>query len=187
MCGPIFVWPQEFFQFLVDSAHEELLKLRQQHFPSAKPPTMGAESTASAETTASSPPPAAALAEAEAEWSQVGPGRKNRAAVTRQVGGAVGLDSTSGSGAPGSGSGAGPATSLLHAIFCGSVRSVIKAPNCKPSATVQVSCCGGEAGRELPVKFCADLDLGLCCRSGSGVYVYLLTPLPLPSLCSLSR
>lgn len=161
---------QEFFQFLVDRAHEELLALRKAHFPhlvqqpaaaaapAASPSTPGA--TPAAATSASSSTPGAqgttqgdagdaAPPADEGEWLQAGRRGARSAAVTRQVGShdmiaaaaAAGASSAS-SAQQGSTGGAAvpataPASTPLYSIFCGSIRSVVRAPVGKPSATIQ--------------------------------------------------
>lgn len=123
---------QEFLQFLVDAAHEELIKLRSE-LPAA------AESAAEPAAAASSGPPDAtsssqaatdepqqqqqgdAAGDDDEEWATVGRGKKNKAAVTR------GREDLGG-------------TSLLSAIFRGSIKSCVKAkgvPSARASITVQ--------------------------------------------------
>ncbi|GAX77883.1 hypothetical protein CEUSTIGMA_g5325.t1 [Chlamydomonas eustigma] len=126
---------QEFFQFLVDRAHEEVLKLRAQHFP--MPPAgatpAGAFPAQQQAPSGVSKAPSSAAPAKEEEWSQVG--RKNRVAVTRLVGGASAVGSVS----AGTSAAASPAaaSSPLYSIFCGSMRSVVKSPGSKASATIQ--------------------------------------------------
>ena len=127
---------------MVDTAHEELLKLRRQHYTTPAAPSGSAPEGVEAAAAAAPPDGASALPsistdrpheigtatpEAEEEWSQVG--KRNKAAVTRQVGVLAAPGDPKGSTAGGSAAAtatAASASSLLHAIFCGSVRSVIK-------------------------------------------------------------
>lgn len=61
------------------------------------------------------------------EWAQVG--RKNKSAVTRQVGLPQGESS--------SGGGGGGSSSQMSTIFRGAFKSVVKTNSSKPSATIQ--------------------------------------------------
>ena len=130
---------------MVDTAHEELLKLRRQHHSAPSAPSGSAlegvvaasaaatvavpvdNASAVSPTMADIPQEAGtATPEAEEEWSQVG--KRNKAAVTRQVGvlAAPGDPKGSTTGSATASGSAAATSSLLHAIFCGSVRSVIK-------------------------------------------------------------
>ncbi|GLI64204.1 hypothetical protein VaNZ11_007396 [Volvox africanus] len=100
---------QEFFLFLVNQVHEEVVALRKAH-------GLATEQAATAGTGAD-----IAGADGE-EWAQVG--RKNKATVTRQVG-APPDDAAS--------------RSPVTAIFSGLVKSTVRfqQPNYKPSATIE--------------------------------------------------
>lgn len=104
---------QEFFNFLVDHAHEEVLLLRNMHGLVEAAAAAAGNSNGGAEPVKE---------ESSEEWSQVG--KKNKATVTRQVGG---------------GHSEQQGRSQLSAIFGGSLKSTIRAqaPNAKPSATLQ--------------------------------------------------
>lgn len=122
---------QEFLQFLVDAAHEELIKLRSElpaaeesaaaaaAAPATGPPD--ATSSSQAATDDSQQQQGDAAADDDEEWATVGRGKKNKAAVTR------GREDLGG-------------TSLLSAIFRGSIKSCVKAkgvPSARASITVQ--------------------------------------------------
>lgn len=161
---------QEFFQFLVDRAHEELLALRKAHFPHLVQQPAAAAAPAASPSTPGATPAAAASASSstsgaqgttqgdagdatppvdEGEWLQAGRRGARSAAVTRQVGShdmiaaaaATGASSASSAQQGGTGGAAVPATAPastpLYSIFCGSIRSVVRAPVGKPSATIQ--------------------------------------------------
>lgn len=148
---------QEFLHFLLDHAHEELLALRKEALlaSSGSNASQGAASSSagSASTGAAAASAAGAAADGaaggEEEWAQVGKGKKNRAAVTRQAGMAVahvgapagagdGAGSGAGSGAGGAGAAAAvPLVSPINTIFSGATRSVIKTSAAQPSATVE--------------------------------------------------
>ncbi|MEW5308384.1 MAG: hypothetical protein WDW38_000351 [Sanguina aurantia] len=120
---------QEFLQFLIDNVHEEIMGLRKDLSPGA---TAGAGlATASA---GDEPPSSGGNAGSDPappeEWAQVG--RKNRSAVTRQVGLPQGESSGGGGGG-----GAGSSSSQMSTIFRGAFKSVVKASSSKPSATIQ--------------------------------------------------
>lgn len=116
---------QEFLQFLVDAAHEELIKLRSE-LPAAAdlaiasgPPD--AISSSRAVTDDPQQQQTDAGQEDDEEWATVGRGKKNKAAVTR------GNEDHGG-------------TSLLSAIFRGSIKSCVKAKgvaSARASITVQ--------------------------------------------------
>lgn len=115
---------QEFLQFLVDAAHEELIKLRSElpapTDPAAANPTDATSSSRPAADEQQQQQDDAAEDDDE-EWATVGRGKKNKAAVTR------GREDLGG-------------TSLLSAIFRGSIKSCVKAKgvaSAKPSVTVQ--------------------------------------------------
>eukprot|EP00798_Chlamydomonas_sp_ICE-L_P001434 gene1434-32807_t len=98
---------QEFFQFIVDSAHEELMLLKKAHAATEQEGAGAGNGIAGDD---------------EEEWSQVG--KKNKSAVTRQVGGSQAQDPSH-------------CQSRVSTIFRGSLRSTVRAPGSKPSATIQ--------------------------------------------------
>ncbi|EFJ51647.1 hypothetical protein VOLCADRAFT_120420 [Volvox carteri f. nagariensis] len=102
---------QEFFQFLVNRVHEEVLGLRKAHGLAAAPAAASAS--------------AAGGSDDGEEWSQVG--RKNKATVTRQVG-TPADDASSRS----------PVTAIFSGLVKSTIRFQQPHANYKPSATIEV-------------------------------------------------